>query len=415
MKLANTPKNFLANSRLVSDLSIWVLCLLMLCSMGAWFAWNYKGIIIACLSAFFVLLRICIVVPQRVKIEPSIIFLSILVYFVVNLRAASISNIVWFFCHIVVFFFVLSLQKTEKEKIIHLTTLIYAWIVGISIIFYVSIVLCKISFPYWIITNSNEGYNGGDPRFKNYIFLITPFKYQLFDRFRSIFTESGHIGMIASFILYANKYNFKKLSVFIIFIGLLFSLSLAAYVLLILGYVIYQFAIGKKIVTKIIVVVSILVALASIGFYMYVQYPDSIVTTLIVNRLQYDEDQGLAGNNRTTSSFDYYYENNFMGTSYMIWGTGSDITSEKFSWGNNSYKVFIFQYGFIGIISLFMFYFCMAYSGKSWLSLGLFMLYSASFLQRTYALWEMELFLFVGAIESFYINNRFHLTKAYLK
>ena len=406
MKLTYNKRNSLSNPQVLSDISIWVLCLLMLCSMGAWFAWNYRGIIIACLSAFFILLRICIVIPQKIKIKPHIIFLSVLVYFAVNLRETRITNIVWFFCHITIFFFVTSLQKIEKEKIVHLTTLIYAWIVGISIIFYISIVLCQISFPYWIITNSNEGYNGGDPRFRNYIFLITPFRYQLFDRFRSIFTEPGHIGMIASFILYANKYNLKRLSVFIIFIGLLLSLSLAAYVLLILGYVIYQFAIGKKIYTKIIVVVSIVMILVTVGFYMYEQYPDSIVTKLIVNRLQYDEDKGLVGNNRTTSNFNYYYENNFMGTSSMIWGTGFTIMKEKFSWGNNSYKVFIFQYGFIGIVSLFIFYFCMTYSGKSWLSLGLFMLYSASFVQRTYALWEMELFLFVGAIESFAKENK---------
>jgi hypothetical protein len=231
-----------------------------------------------------------------------------------------------------------------------------------------------------------------------------PNRFSLFSRFQSIFTEPGHIGMIAALILYVNKYRLRKLSVFVIFVGLLLSLSLAAYVLLVLGYCIYQFADGKKIYKKLAVVLSLIVLLGGVGLYLYNEYPDSVVTKLIVNRLRYDEEKGIAGNNRTTSGFDYYYTKYFLGTSDMIWGTGPELSQEKFPWGVNSYKSFFFTYGFIGIVSLFLFYFSMSVHSR--LLFGLFIIYCASFLQRTYALWEMELFLFVGASSLFKQQNK---------
>jgi hypothetical protein len=85
----------------------------------------------------------------------------------------------------------------------------------------------------------------------------------------------------------------------------------------------------------------------------------------------------------------------------MIWGAGPELFQEKFFWGVGSYKGFFLTYGFIGIIPLFMFYFSMARSINSWPLFGLFVLYCASFWQRPYALWEMQIFLFMGAAEVF--------------
>jgi hypothetical protein len=294
------------------------------------------------------------------------------------------------------------MDNFEKERLVRMTTTVYAWIVGISIVFYILIIFCGITFPYSLIKHTNEGYS----EFKNYGFLIVRDEFSIFYRFQSIFTEPGHVGMIASLILYVNKYKLKKISVFIILVGLLLSFSLAAYVLLALGYCIYQFAGGKRIYKKIIIVLSIAVLLGGTGLYLYKEYPDSIVTTLIVNRMQYDEEKGIAGNNRigAGTGFDYYYNKYFLGTSDMIWGAGPELFQEKFSWGVNSYKSFFHIYGFVGIILLFLFYFSMSIHSR--LSFGLFIVYCASFLQRTYALWEMELFLFVGAMGVFHERRK---------
>jgi hypothetical protein len=139
---------------------------------------------------------------------------------------------------------------------------------------------------------------------------------------------------------------------------------------------------------------------------MYNEYPDSPVTLLIVSRLQFDEEKGVAGNNRLTSRFDEnYYTKYFLGTSDMIWGMRPEVYGKRFYLAGNSYKLYFLRYGFVGMVSLFLFYFSMACSTNSRLLFGLFILYCVSFLQRTYALWEIELFLFVGATGCFANKN----------
>jgi hypothetical protein len=295
-----------------------------------------------------------------------------------------------------VFFFAVQMKDYEKEKLVRWTTTLYAWIIGISMIFYILIVFFGITFSYSLIEHSSEGY----PAFRNYKFLVMRDELAIFHRFQSIFLEPGHIGMIAALILYVNKYRLKKLSVFIILMGLLVSLSLAAYVLLILGYCIYQFSGGKQIYKKIIIVLLTIMLFGNLGLYLYNEYPDSVVTKLIVSRLQYDEEKGIEGNNRITSRFDEnYYTKYFLGTYDMIWGISPEVYRQRFYRAGNSYKLFFLQYGFIGVVSLFLFYFSMSIHSR--LLFGLFIVYCASFLQRTYALWEMELFLFVGAMGIF--------------
>jgi hypothetical protein len=371
--------------------------------MGPWFAWIHSGIISLTLSSIFILIRLFIL-NKYSKIflaNISVICWGIITYFVIYFRNTNLTGTVLFISHIAMLFFVIIMQKAEKEKIVQIITLMYAWIVGISLLFYILIIFCDISIPYSIIKHYNDGY----PEFRNYRLLIIPNGNLFFYRFQSIFTEPGHLGMIASFFLYVNQYQFKKLYVFICFLGLLFSLSLAAYLLMILGYFIYQFVNGKNFYTKLLVTVITASVLFCTGFYFYEKYPDSPITLLIINRLQYNEDKGIAGNNRVTKDFDYYYKNNFLGSSDMIWGTGSEIMKEKFSWGNSSYKTFILQYGLFGIISLFIFYFSATFSRRSRILFGLFILYCVSFLQRPYALWEMELFLFIGSSEVFYYKQ----------
>jgi hypothetical protein len=180
------------------------------------------------------------------------------------------------------------------------------------------------------------------------------------------------------------------------------SFSLAAYVLLIMGYFIYEFVNGKKIYVKLIKLLFIITLLAGAGIYIYIKYSDSLVSQLIISRLEYDEDKGIAGNNRNSHFFDNYYKKKFYkNASTYIFGVGEDYYMENLAGNTSSYKAFIVQYGLTGIVLLFIFYLSIVCESKSKLLFGLFVLYCASFWQRPYALWEMELFLFIGAAEMF--------------
>lgn len=48
-----------------------------------------------------------------------------------------------------------------------------------------------------------------------------------------------------------------------------------------------------------------------ISVIFYVNNPDSVYSKLVVARLDYDEERGISGNNRTNSQFDYYYDKAF--------------------------------------------------------------------------------------------------------
>lgn len=127
---------------------------------------------------------------------------------------------------------------------------------------------------------------------------------------------------------------------------------------------------------------------------------EAVFSKRIVERFEYNEEKGISGNNRTTASFDSYYAH-FFQTGDCLLGVGKEeflqATWGPRSGGNSSYKTFIVQYGLIGIFLVFLFFSVYAYLHKSRSLLGLLLLYIASFWQRPYALWEVELFLFIGA------------------
>jgi hypothetical protein len=143
------------------------------------------------------------------------------------------------------------------------------------------------------------------------------------------------------------------------------------------------------------------VLLIGMGLFFYTYYSDNIISVLILSRFSDDSEKGIAGNNITKADFDYYYENTVITSSNnLLWGGGQKVF-DKFPSGNQSYTVFIAAYGMISLILLFIFYVSMCIFVRSELILGFLIFYCISFMQRTYALWDMEVFLFIGATELF--------------
>jgi hypothetical protein len=283
------------------------------------------------------------------------------------------------------------MTNDEKERILHVTTKLFSSILFISLIYYV-IYLIGINLPYTIINyDNNPSYNC----FENYFFLII-YTGEFYTRFQSIFLEPGHIGMICALLLYVNHYNLKNVNVIILIISIILSFSLAAYILTFLGYLIYDISKIKNIIKKTVKWCAIFIIFLVTLLFFYKNHSDSIFTNLIVNRLDYNEDKIIAGNNRIQLSFESYYEQIFFSEKNYFLGIGIDEFNKKFPHGgNSSYKVFIVQHGLLGVIILFIFFLIFVISSNSLRVLGLLILYCISFWQRPYALWEIELFLFI--------------------
>ncbi|WP_297904349.1 hypothetical protein [uncultured Parabacteroides sp.] len=363
--------------------------------MKPWFFWNETTPILYVLILLFIIVRIPFLGKILKRKQFVLCCLCLLMYSSVDLLdlVHPVFIIQYLFRNLLLVFFVILFSDDEKRNLVRLFTKVYSVILFMSIIAYVFYLL-DISMPYTIMRYE---YNTGYPSFRNYTFLIIRNETEFFSRFQSIFLEPGHVGMISSLLLYVNQYNLKRIPVFVIFISVLLSFSLAAYVLLVLGMTLYYVMKSKHYFRRVLHVSFFLGSVVVISVIFYVNNPDSVYSKFVVARLDYDEERGISGNNRTNNQFDYYYDKVFLQSNDVLLGIGDEEFARRFGSGNSSYETFIVQNGVISLIFLFVFYCILVCRCLSPVYVGLLILYVASFLQRPYALWEVELFLFMSA------------------
>lgn len=391
--------------RYLSKVSLVLLCIVMLYSMKIYVLWGRSYI--AYISIFlFGAIRICFLKRTTSRKNLVSCFLCLLMYSVLDLFHLNdiASLLVYLVRHVFLVWLVILLSDDEKVELMRMFTKIYVVIVGFSLLSF-ALYQLGVELPYSIVKyEANAGY----PDFKCYPFLLVQNEYQLINRFQSVFLEPGHLGMISALLLYVDGYRLKRSEGVILCVSILISLSLAAYMLLLVGFLLHYVMVHKGVLKHVVLSLMWILVVFVLALFYYMYNPDAAFSQRIVERLEFDEDKGFKGNNRTSASFDSYYEH-FYQTSDCLIGVGP--TEYKLaSWGgrskggSSSYKVFIVQHGLIGLFLLILFFSVYTYQQKSKLLLGLLLLYIASFWQRPYALWEVELFLFISY--AIYINKR---------
>lgn len=361
---------------------------IMLCSMKPWFVWDNPAILYI-LIIFFILTRL----PFARRINKKhcvLLILCFILYTVVDVPHINDAKrfVEYIFRHFICTSLVILLLSEEKASLVKIFINFYAGVLLFSTIIYVLVILGMPIYSYQVSIN-DPYYSWG---FSNSLFLILPITSFPFPRFQSIFLEPGHLGMISSLMLYMIRYNMRSWQGIIIFLSSLLSMSLAAYMLLFLGMVIYKLSFGNLLKTITFLLMILMTCTMAYNFF-----PNSYFSQAILLRLEYDEDKGFKGNNRISEDFEYYYNNKFYKTEHVLLGIGGDnISTISGEGGNSSYKVFIVQYGILGLVVLSVFFFVIVWCSKSSFVRGLLLLYVASFWQRPYALWEVELFLFIS-------------------
>lgn len=294
--------------------------------------------------------------------------------------------------------FLFFLPDKQLSDILDSVTRWFAWILLPSLVIYILVSLLHIPLsPLGVVRPPANIVNAyGD--FLNYIFYVEN-NYSLnllFVRFNGPFIEPGHLGMICSFLLYANKYDFKRKEVWIVFLSLLFTLSLAGYILSFLGFfMIYTEKIKKMIIPAVLLT----------GVYLYVSTiwkgGDNEVNQLIFTRMEYDAEKGITGNNRFAGYTNYYF------TSYMDAGRlwlGLDThylndLKQRDVIGGAGYKIYILNYGIVGVFLVFVFYYSVAlFSIRKRYAFCFLLLIAASFMQRSYPLWFAWILPYVAGI-----------------
>lgn len=292
---------------------------------------------------------------------------------------------------------VIMLLCSQEEKIyfLSLLTAIVSFLLFISLCFYFLYLLGFYTTYTRIKHPTAEFYDF----FYNYKFFImcNDTRSIIFSRFQGVFTEPGQIGMICALLLYANRYHIKQRNVFVLLISTVLTLSLAAYILLVCGWIMYLYFNSKKRIQAFLSVCFVGGLLIGFSLIYYSLYPTAIYSKWIVARVLPDKKRGIAGNNRSTDEFKRVYSNFLSsdGVSVLI-GKGT-VEMEKYSAGNSSYKVYVFEYGFLGLFMLLLFYASVLYHFRSRLLMGMLLLYFLSFLQRPYALWTSEIYIYACA------------------
>lgn len=372
--------------------------LLVLKSMGAYFLWNvsysFISLIVTVLGLIYIAKQ-----KQLYKSDKLLYaFIFLLLYSVWDLDIISQINIGNIITCIPILF-VLMMPPVDKSRLLVFCSSGLAIISGVSLIAF--ILLFFMDLPNLGIITDNTTL--GNYTYTNYVILLKGAFYDI--RFNAIFREPGHLAMIASFFLFANRYDMKKWYNVILLIVIGFTLSLAGYILAIIGYTLQILLAGKfsrifkKLVPYIIVFITIVISI--------IRYNEgnNFVNELIIARLEYDEDKGIEGNNRTDKFTDAYFLKAVSDGSALM-GIGRKTQSHLASIGKVSgagYKIHILARGLIGTIFIFMFYYlCCKDATYRRFAFFMLLLYCVAFWQRAYPTWAAWQIPFITSI---YIYN----------
>lgn len=309
---------------------------------------------------------------------------GILVFYVYKLlRFPGIGVLIEPLILIAVFF----LSEEKKKETLRFLTVSFSIITLFSIVAW-------ILYLFGIINISNEFEYNGYQFGSNALFLVNlDIGMGIIPRFQGLLLEPGHLGMICSLLLYANNYKRKDIFNIILFIGIVLTMSLAAYILFIIGYVLYNMSdSGKGSKITILVFLTIIVYV----IFTLFQHTDSMLYYILFDKVA-DSENGILNGNRYGADFLQYYNNQLSNPFVAMFGLGDAFDSERFP-GNSGYKVGIISMGWVGILILLFAYYCIAKPYHSKRCYFFLLLYIISYIQRPYADWLAEWFIFILAM-----------------
>lgn len=270
---------------------------------------------------------------------------------------------------------------------------------GLSIIMVPGILLHLYSIANGFIPGFPISHpNNSNYFFINSIFCLKSLTYYESDglRFQSIFLEPAFLGTLMAYILYSIRFDFKKYkSAWILLVGLILSLSLAGYLLTILGLFFNAWSKDKS-VKKI--AQSILLILVLYGMSLTYNDGHNFINEKVIERLDRDNEHGIKGNNRVGDATNFYFDKLFINESFLL-GLGGDeiarINGGK-DWMDTldmssqirgaGYKIFILYKGIIAaLFYLFAYYFLgVRGNGNKKYALGYYIIIIATFIQAAY-------------------------------
>lgn len=364
---------------LILNMAILLLCLL---SMN-FFYFNFgESPIVKFLLAIVVLLTLPVKIESTNKIFCfTIVFIFFLYKF---FRLINVG----LFMDLLIIFPVVLLSDSVKINSLNFITKSFAIIIGVSLVAWF------LYFLGIVQTHSIMEIRG-------YTLEVCPFflksvsRVSLFPRFQGLFMEPGQLGMICAFLIYANNYNFRSKYLIVILLSLVFSFSLAAYLLFLVGFFFHIFSLNNT--KKVIIYTVFFIVLFAILFVLLSRYEDTFVYQLIIKRLINNSGGDFVNSNRYQQYFLSFYNNKMSDFWTMLFGMGLEVNVTDFP-NNSGAKIFFIRLGYIGALLLLLAYYSIQREYKSKACFLFLVLYVVAFVQRPYAEWYVEWILFILAM-----------------
>ena len=344
------------------------------------------NILSACFSVLLILSCLLSIRQFQLSNQTLILFFILILLSIWSLLSVGISyGVLTFFSYLsAILLFILPVDV--KHYVLNYVTKWFSIIMLISVCIFLITRIITVPAPLGVFQIDELRY---DP-FNNYILFIESQSIfnTLIYRFNGPFLEPGHLAVVCALIITANKYEFKKNKwLWILLLSIILSLSLAGYVILFLGYLLFKVKSYRLLLLSGIAVGGFLV------FTIYIWNDgDNPVNALIFSRLEYDEEKGVAGNNRTSEQTDVYFQKNLENGNLWI-GLGSQ-EQDAFIAGAG-YKIFFLRYGIIAAILVACFYYnLIPRHANIRYSLAFLFLIVVIFIQRAYPSWYSWLLAF---------------------
>ena len=244
-------------------------------------------------------------------------------------------------------FSVLLLGNDDKEKLLDYITNVIVFISILSLAGWIMHLL-GYNVPVFQHVNLNDDQHDLNNHFVYYDNVDQ--SLSIFPRYRGIFIEPGQLATPYVYLFFARGGKIWEWKNMVLLISIFLSFSLAGYVALGLGLFLNSFIGNKKYKFLKFFLFSIIVGTITF-FIIKAENSDNPLYSLIIERLEYDEESGIAGNNRSDDIFDYYFEQ-YLKSDDIVFGIGDEIELGDSNWTNHAsgIKKFFLNFGIVGVI-----------------------------------------------------------------
>lgn len=319
-----------------------------------------------------------------------------------------IGNFCALFCSC--FFFLLS--NEYKSMVFRALIKTIAFITLISLFGWILFIL-GVNLPFIDVQFDDSNYY--NHRFYYFFLYNVPTDAaNVIPRFASFFLEPGHLASTFTLLVFLCKFDIKRWEVIVFIISILFSLSLAGYVLLFFGFLLYTFCCSQRRFLQYIFVI-LFILLGAFVVSKFYNKGDNIINDKIFSRLEFNNGR-MVGYNRETVFLKWKYRTHFLLNKKYVWfgygrymygeDSNGNIYHANYASGSAGWKRYYMTRGIIGTGLIILLLISVLLIFKSKLGICFFILFLICNFVRDYPTSELWMYLFFFALSHFYYNNK---------